>query len=201
MSDELFGKEADAKTIYLKASQRQAQLWYKKAKQKWMKDGDRNFKYFHLSVKIRRAHNQIRSLQKEDGSWIFDQQALKSYISSYYESFHGAAQLTPHWKLLDNIPQVLGDGENDILLAVPSKDEITKAVWDLDPDSSPGPDGFSGVEIFKGRVSQKHLLPMVDKIKTKLAGWKGKLLSLAGRVELVRSVISSLPIHNFEVYW
>ncbi|XP_042481164.1 uncharacterized protein LOC122061767 isoform X2 [Macadamia integrifolia] len=145
MSDELFGKEADAKTIYLKASQRQAQLWYKKAKQKWMKDGDRNFKYFHLSVKIRRAHNQIRSLQKEDGSWIFDQQALKSYISSYYESFHGAAQLTPHWKLLDNIPQVLGDGENDILLAVPSKDEITKAVWDLDPDSSPGPDGFSGV--------------------------------------------------------
>ncbi|XP_042492649.1 uncharacterized protein LOC122072150 [Macadamia integrifolia] len=31
--------------------------------------------------------------------------------------------------------------------------------------------------------------------------WKGKLLSLAGHIELVRSVTSSIPMHNFAVHW
>ncbi|XP_042519178.1 uncharacterized protein LOC122092948 [Macadamia integrifolia] len=63
------------------------------------------------------------------------------------------------------------------------------------------PTKYLGVEIFKGRVRGSHLLPLLDKIKSKLVGWKGKLLSIAGRVEFVRSVISSIPIHNFAVYW
>ncbi|XP_042519136.1 uncharacterized protein LOC122092899 [Macadamia integrifolia] len=63
------------------------------------------------------------------------------------------------------------------------------------------PTKYLGVEIFKGRVKGSHLLPLLDKIKRKLAGWKGMLLSMAGRVELVRSVISSIPVHNFAVYW
>ncbi|XP_042521284.1 uncharacterized protein LOC122094747 [Macadamia integrifolia] len=73
MTDELFSKEADAKTALLKATQMQENLLSQKAKQRWMKDGDRNSKFFHLSVKMRRARNQIRSLKKEDGSWIDDQ--------------------------------------------------------------------------------------------------------------------------------
>ncbi|XP_042489634.1 uncharacterized protein LOC122069615 [Macadamia integrifolia] len=67
MSDDLFGREADAKTALLKATQLQDNLWAQKAKQRWMKDGDKNSKFFHLSVKMRRARNQIRTLQNADG--------------------------------------------------------------------------------------------------------------------------------------
>ncbi|XP_042484267.1 uncharacterized protein LOC122064605 [Macadamia integrifolia] len=63
------------------------------------------------------------------------------------------------------------------------------------------PTKYLGVKIFKGRVTREPLLPVMDKIKGRMAGWKGKLLSMVGRVELVRSVISDMPFHNFSVYW
>ncbi|XP_042495183.1 uncharacterized protein LOC122074441 [Macadamia integrifolia] len=63
------------------------------------------------------------------------------------------------------------------------------------------PTKYLGVEIFKDRVTREPLLPVMGKIKGRMAGWKGKLLSMAGRVELVRSLISGMPSHNFSVYW
>ncbi|XP_042486522.1 uncharacterized protein LOC122066747 [Macadamia integrifolia] len=63
------------------------------------------------------------------------------------------------------------------------------------------PTRYLGVEIFKGRVKKEALLPVMDKVKGRLAGWKGKLLSLAGRTELVRSVIAGIPNHSFAIYW
>jgi hypothetical protein len=40
-----------------------------------------------------------------------------------------------------------------------------------------------------------HLQFMQDRIKGKVAGWQGRLLNIAGRRELVRSVLSSLPVY------
>ncbi|XP_042495021.1 uncharacterized protein LOC122074242 [Macadamia integrifolia] len=44
---------------------------------------------------------------------------------------------------------------------------------------------YLGVEIFKGIVKKDRMLPLMDKIKARMQGWRGKLL----------------PIHNFLVYW
>ncbi|XP_042492859.1 uncharacterized protein LOC122072426 [Macadamia integrifolia] len=63
------------------------------------------------------------------------------------------------------------------------------------------PTRYLGVEIFKGRVKKEALLPIMDKVKCRLTGWKGKLLSMVRRVELVRSVISGILNHGFAVYW
>lgn len=39
-----------------------------------------------------------------------------------------------------------------------------------------------------------------DKILTKLVAWKGSLVSIMGRVELVKTVIQSMVMHSFQVY-
>ncbi|XP_043700056.1 uncharacterized protein LOC122650731 [Telopea speciosissima] len=62
------------------------------------------------------------------------------------------------------------------------------------------PTRYLGVEIAKGRVKKNMLMLVMDRIRQKLTGWKGKLLSMAGRVELVKTVMSSMPIHSFSVY-
>jgi len=36
--------------------------------------------------------------------------------------------------------------------------------------------------------------PIIDKIRSRLASWKGRLLSMAGRLCLIKSVLSSLPL-------
>ncbi|XP_028123851.1 uncharacterized protein LOC114320952 [Camellia sinensis] len=42
--------------------------------------------------------------------------------------------------------------------------------------------------------------PVVDKVKSKLAGWKRKMLSFAGRLILTKSVTSALPVYYLSLF-
>ncbi|XP_042519142.1 uncharacterized protein LOC122092905 [Macadamia integrifolia] len=144
MMDELFSKEAEAKTKLLKAVELHEKLWAKKARCKWDKLGDRNSKFFHLSVKVRRAKNCIRSLKKQDGSMVSEQGQLAEYISNYFQDFHKADQCETYSELLQVIPQEVNREDSLALEVFPEMDEIKRVVWSLDLESSPGLDGFPG---------------------------------------------------------
>ncbi|CAJ2663194.1 unnamed protein product [Trifolium pratense] len=59
---------------------------------------------------------------------------------------------------------------------------------------------YLGVPIFKGKAKTCHFAPIFDKIKLKLAKWKASLLSYAGRVQLLKSVIQSMLIYSITIY-
>ena len=59
---------------------------------------------------------------------------------------------------------------------------------------------YLGVPLFKNRPKKEFLLPIIDRIKSKLASWKGKALSMAGRLTLIKSVISGSFTHAFFSY-
>jgi hypothetical protein len=42
--------------------------------------------------------------------------------------------------------------------------------------------------------------PLIDKIAARLPAWKGKLVNKAGRVTLVRSVLTAIPIYFLIVF-
>ncbi|XP_058760640.1 uncharacterized protein LOC131633987 [Vicia villosa] len=42
--------------------------------------------------------------------------------------------------------------------------------------------------------------PVISSLKAKLAGWKGKLLSIGGRVTLLNSVVSNIPSYQLSFY-
>lgn len=62
------------------------------------------------------------------------------------------------------------------------------------------PFNYLGVPLFQGKPKKSHLQPIVDRIKVKLAAWKGKLLSIMGRVQLLKSIIHGMLIYSFHVY-
>jgi len=59
---------------------------------------------------------------------------------------------------------------------------------------------YLGTPIFKGKPKRIHFQPIADRVKLKLANWKASLLSIAGRVQLVKSVIQGMLIHTMNVY-
>jgi hypothetical protein len=59
---------------------------------------------------------------------------------------------------------------------------------------------YLGVPIFKGKPKAIHLKPIADKVKVKLAAWKASLLSIAGRVQLVKSIIYGMLMHSLLIY-
>jgi hypothetical protein len=62
------------------------------------------------------------------------------------------------------------------------------------------PFNYLGAPIFKGKPKVIHFQPIADKIKSKLASWKASLLSMAGRVQMVKSVINNMLLHTMAVY-
>lgn len=54
---------------------------------------------------------------------------------------------------------------------------------------------YLGLPLTLGRLKVAHVQRFVDRTRAKLAGWQGRLLNQAGRRELVRSVLSSMPTY------
>ncbi|XP_042519177.1 uncharacterized protein LOC122092947 [Macadamia integrifolia] len=144
LDDHSFAREANAKTSLIKALDLHEKLWAEKAKIRWMKQGDRNSKFFHLSAKMRRIRNTIRCLKKQDGTIVEGREQLGDYIVQFFEDFHKATPTIDHVDLLNSIPTVLQPNDIFFLDSIPGDEEIKKAIWELDPDSSPGPDEFTG---------------------------------------------------------
>lgn len=63
----------------------------------------------------------------------------------------------------------------------------------------PFPIQYLGLPLTLGRIRMVHLQYIQDRAKGRLAGWQGRLVSMAGRRELVRSVLSSLPVYLLTV--
>ncbi|XP_024632876.1 uncharacterized protein [Medicago truncatula] len=59
---------------------------------------------------------------------------------------------------------------------------------------------YLGCPIFQGKPKCSHFQPIVDRIKVKLATWKGVLLSIMGRVQLVKSIIHGMLVYSFHIY-
>lgn len=59
---------------------------------------------------------------------------------------------------------------------------------------------YLGVPIFKGKPKTCYFHPVVDKIKSKLDSWKASLMTFAGRIQLVKSVVQSMLIYSITIY-
>lgn len=54
---------------------------------------------------------------------------------------------------------------------------------------------YLGMPLTTKRPNREHIMPLVEKIEKRLDGWQGKLLSRAGRLVLVNSVLSSILVY------
>ena len=59
---------------------------------------------------------------------------------------------------------------------------------------------YLGVPIFVGVPKCRFLQPLADKVKLKLASWKGKSLSMMGQIQLVNLMITRFLAYNFNMY-
>jgi len=59
---------------------------------------------------------------------------------------------------------------------------------------------YLGVSIFVGARKCQFLQHLVDKVKLKLTSWKGKSLSMMGRIQLVNMVTSGFLAYSFNMY-
>jgi hypothetical protein len=52
-----------------------------------------------------------------------------------------------------------------------------------------------GLPITLNQLKLVHLQPILDRASSKLSGWQGRMMNLGGRRELVKTMLSSVPIY------
>lgn len=54
---------------------------------------------------------------------------------------------------------------------------------------------YLGISLHYDNLSREDIQPLVDKLLKKIAGWRGKLLSLTARAMLIKTCLASIPVY------
>ncbi|VFQ92357.1 unnamed protein product [Cuscuta campestris] len=134
------------------AHRREYAFWKQKCNLKWLKDGDANTKFFHSLVKERRRKQQITSLFNDQGQLIDNPDDLEALAVTHFTTLLNSSEPCSssevYSQFLSTIPHLIDHTQNECLMSLPTEEEIKVTVWDMDPNSSSGPDGFN-INFFK----------------------------------------------------
>ena len=54
---------------------------------------------------------------------------------------------------------------------------------------------YLGIPLHYDKLRREDIQPLIDKILKRIAGWRGKLLSYAARLTLIKACLSSIPVY------
>lgn len=130
-----------------------------KSQELWLREGDRNSKFFHLSMVIRRRRRRNRINAIQDGqTWLFEEEEIAKYLRANFEELFTSDLPNNNSKIEDLFIPCITDEENALLTRIPYEEEIKGCIWNLHPLKSLGLDGFPIIfymklwEIIKDKV-------------------------------------------------
>ncbi|XP_073367603.1 uncharacterized protein [Aegilops tauschii subsp. strangulata] len=125
-------------------------LWLQRLRIAWLKEGDRNTKFFHGKAVWRARKNRIKGLRDSHRVWQQEQSTMLKMAQQYFETMFAAdPNIDPEEVIHLFQPKVTAD-MNDKLCAPFSDKEISDALFQIGPLKAPGPDGFPA------RFFQRH---------------------------------------------
>ena len=121
-------------------------LWKQKSHVQWLKEGERNTKFFHRATIQRRHSNKITHLITEDGETLHSHDDLETHLVNYFQDLltepipDRSAAIT---RITRCIPTLVTQEQNDALLRPFTIEEVYQALQDTPKSKDPGPEGFT----------------------------------------------------------
>ncbi|XP_058758128.1 uncharacterized protein LOC131631355 [Vicia villosa] len=132
----------EAEAEYNKALVKEHAYWRQRAKMHWLREGDLNTKFFHLSATARRKFKRIEALTNDNGEEVKDQETICGIAKDYFTKLFEES-VSSYEPVLKFIQPTISNDDNNMLLAPIRREELFEAVNNMHPDKSPGPDGLN----------------------------------------------------------
>ncbi|XP_059650590.1 uncharacterized protein LOC132296405 [Cornus florida] len=143
MDVESIQKEFNARMEFESALTNEAVILAQKARIKWVKDLDRNSKFFYQKIKQHRACNNITVLEDGDGVITHDSNIIQERLIDYFRELfteHDCADIHVSKNFIRKKLSV----EDATALEVPiTRLEVKQIVFGMGADRAPRPDGFT----------------------------------------------------------
>jgi hypothetical protein len=117
-------------------------MWHQRSRARWLLDGDRNTKYYHLKTVQRRRKNNVTMLKDANGQWIEDVNQLQKLANEFYIKLFTEDNLVREWHQTPISYPLLTQDELQQLAAPITQEEVRSAVFNMHPWKAPGLGGF-----------------------------------------------------------
>ena len=111
----------------------------------WLREGDRNTKFFHALTKQRRAQNKITKLRDANGNVVEDEEGLVAIATSYFRQIFELSNPEDIEEALAQVPTTITRAMNDSLTAPVTEWEIKLSLFAMHPEKTPDPDGMTAL--------------------------------------------------------
>jgi hypothetical protein len=118
--------------------------WKQRARVEWLRQGDRNSRFFHLKASTRKARNRIDGITNELGLWVDSKLEVEGVITQYFEKIFASSNpsMSAIGEITDGIHTRLDSHKMQQLELNFVGDEVRRAVFDMSPLKAPGEDGL-----------------------------------------------------------
>jgi hypothetical protein len=137
---------------------REEMMWMQRSRVDWLREGDRNTKFFHSRAVWRARKNRIKRLCDDDGTWHENHASMGRVATSYFQKLFTADPSLNADPIIQLIEPKVGDEINGKLCADFSDKEIADALFQIGPLKAPGKDGFPA------RFLQRNWLQLKEEV-------------------------------------
>eukprot|EP00253_Pinus_taeda_P035371 PITA_35371 len=141
---------AELSRLKLQFLKQEESSWQLKSRALWLKEGDRNTKFFHKFANHRREMNVIWRICDGKGGYFYTHQditdAALNHFKKQYSRGKGSAIHDILWGI-ELFPSMFDDAINDSIFQPITEDELHGILKAFSKDKCPGPDGWT-IEFF-----------------------------------------------------
>uniref|UniRef100_A0A2N9I4W7 Reverse transcriptase domain-containing protein n=1 Tax=Fagus sylvatica TaxID=28930 RepID=A0A2N9I4W7_FAGSY len=119
--------------------------WQQRSRVCWLKEGDKNMKFFHAFANQRRRTNEITMLRDNHGAQITGEAGLEHVCNEYFRNIFTTSNPGNIDVVVNAMDQVVSQDMNDSLLFPITEEEVKIALFQMNPSKAPGPDGMSAL--------------------------------------------------------
>ncbi|CAA7023577.1 unnamed protein product [Microthlaspi erraticum] len=133
-------------------------FWRQKSREKWLREGDRNTKFFQASVKSTRAKNSLQFLLDEHEREQFSNRDKSEVAVRYFSDLFKTSSPTSFTEIFSDFLPRVTDAMNDGLTCDVTLEEVRLAFFSIESEKTPGHDGMTGFFYKKYWEIVKHQL-------------------------------------------
>ena len=110
---------------------RDEMVWKQKSRKIWLKEGDRNSKFFHLSMIIRRRRNSIDVVRNQSGLWITEKKEINEFFLENFKQVFTEEEVDFPADFENLIQPSIPNEENTEICTTTTPHEIKKAFFEM----------------------------------------------------------------------